>query len=169
MFALPLPTAVEAFAPSVLPDFYAIPAPIPNHPPFAQLPLRSLSHTRSAETSPDQELWWLPGLFSVIVCCSVPSATPGEGALARPAKVRPRFSACDAWPFLSFQTSVSIEQHFRFPTPAATAPVACVNSQCFGHPNDTLSGLTTGFSFYRFTSQPFLLRQLLLPVSDTGG
>jgi len=79
MFALPLPIAVEAFAPSVLPDFYAIPAPIPNHPPSAPLPLRSLLHTRSAETSTDQEPWRLPGLFSVIVCCSVPSATPGRG------------------------------------------------------------------------------------------
>jgi hypothetical protein len=109
---------------------------------------------------------WLILRHRVLLCAV---CDPGEGALARPTKVGPRFSACDAWPFLSFQTSVSIEQHFRFPTPAATAPVACVNSQCFGHPYDTLSGLTTGFSFYRFTSQPFLLRQLLLLVSDTGG
>jgi hypothetical protein len=169
MFALPLPTAVVAFTPSVLPDFYAIPAPIPNHPPSAQLPLRSLSHTRSAETSTDQELWWLPGLFSVIMYCSVPSATPGEGALARLAGVGSLFSACDAWPFLPFQVSVSIEQHFRFPSPAATAPVACVNRQSFGLPNVFLSGLTTGFSSYRFTSQPFRLRQLLPLNLDTGG
>ena len=32
-----------------------------------------------------------------------------------------------------------------------------------------LSRLHTGFSFYRFTSQPFLLPQHLLPDLDTGG
>ena len=43
----------------------------------------------------------------------------------------------------------------------APDPVACFRSQDIGLPIKNLSGLPTGFSFYRFTSQPFLLLVLI--------
>lgn len=170
MFALPLPTAVGAFAPSALPDFYAIPTPIPNHPPFAQLPQRSLSHTRpTANVDGPRAVVaaWLILRHRVLlgaVCdpggggsrSSCKSRVPGQ--CLRCLAVSPFSGECLHRPALQL-----------IPPLTATAPVACVNSQCFGHPNDILSGLTTGFSCYRFTSQPFLLPQLLLLDLDTGG
>jgi hypothetical protein len=66
----------------------------------------------------------------------MPSATPGVGALARLAKVQSLFRACDAWPFLPFQASVSIEQLISQTwSLAATAPVACILLEGVGHSN----------------------------------
>lgn len=48
---------------------------------------------------------------------------------------------------------------------ATCAPVACVLSQSIGLPN-SLSGLITGFSFFRFTSQPLLCSLLRIRVVD---
>ena len=48
---------------------------------------------------------------------------------------------------------------------ATCVSVACFRSQGIGPPNG-LSGLTTGFSFFRFTSQPFLGSLLWIRVVD---
>jgi hypothetical protein len=117
-----------------------------------------------SQISIDQELEWLPGLFSITMCCSMPSATPGVGALARLAKVRSLYRACDARPFLPFQASVSIEQPISSTLllpllPLLPASIAKVSATPIG-----LSRLPTGFSFYRFSSQPFLFPQHLLLI-----
>ncbi|HYA43408.1 MAG TPA: hypothetical protein VEF34_19055, partial [Syntrophobacteraceae bacterium] len=63
--------------------------------------------------------------------CSMPSVTPGVGALARLAKVWSLCRACNAWPFLPFQASISIEQPIsQTSSLAASAPVACILSGC---------------------------------------
>ena len=42
----------------------------------------------------------------------------------------------------------------------APVPVVCVYDQIFDLPNEYISGLTTGFSDPRFTSQPFKTPEL---------
>jgi len=77
MFALPLPLAVGTFTPSALPDFIAIPVPIPR----LHLLLSSLSVAFAYSIPPDwkdQEWFGEPGCLSVSLCCSMPSVTPGS-------------------------------------------------------------------------------------------
>ena len=160
---------MEVFAPAALPAFSAMLTPIPAAPPFAQLPFGCWLILNLSQIPIDQELEWLPGLFSFTMCCSMPSATPGVEALARPAKVRSLFRACDAQPFLPFQVSVSIEQLIRSTLLLPLLPLLPASIAKDSATPTGLSRLRTGFSFYRFTSQPFLLPQHLLLDLDTGG
>ena len=107
---LPHSTAVEVFAPAALPAFSAMPTSIPALRRLPSSPSGCWPILDLSQISIDQGLEWLPGLFSITMCCSMPSATPGVGALARLAKVRSLYRACDARPFLPFQASVSIEK-----------------------------------------------------------
>ena len=132
----------------------------PSPPPaLCSAPSRLPSHTRSisvVDVSRALVAAWLLLCHYVLldaVC------DPGEGTTARLVAVRPRCTG-PAMPGhfsplgrVSPSSSPSAQPHdYR------CVPVACVLSrehQPF--PNDIISGLTTGFSFYRFTSQPFLL------------
>ena len=138
MFALPLTSAVEVFAPAALPAFSAIPTSIPATSPSVQLPSRCRLILDLSQIPIDQELQWLPGLFSVTVCCSMPSATPGVEALARHAKspVAVQSLRCPAVSPLSDEC-LHRAAHQLNPSLAATASVACVYSHSFGHSNLT--------------------------------
>jgi hypothetical protein len=131
MFAHPQFNIVEAFTPSALPDFFAIPASIPDRGPLPRFLFRLLWHTCRGSIPP-QAPSDPPGSFSVSMCCSMPSATPGNGI-----------------------DHSSLAQSLLLPASAA-------KSSAF--PSSGLSGLFTGFSFYRFTSQPLLS----LLASDSG-
>jgi len=160
---------VEVFTPAALPAFYAMPTSIPATPPFAQLPFVRWLILDLSQISIDRGHEWLPGLFSITVCCSMPSATPGAEALARPAKVRSWSRACDARLFLPFRASVSIEQPTTSPLLLPRVPLLPASIAKASATPICLSRLPTGFSFYRFTSQPFLPQQHLLLDLDTGG
>src|SRR5262245_41892784 len=80
MFVLSLPLVWVTFTPSALPDFIAIPVPIPRLLLFAPLPFgcfRILDPSRQK----DQESFGEPGCLSVSLCCSMPSVTPGSEQL----------------------------------------------------------------------------------------
>jgi len=138
MFAPSLATAVGVFAPAALPAFSAIPTPIPATPPFARLPFGRQPILDPSQIPSDQELKWLPGLFSITLCCSMPSATPGVEALARPANVRSCFQGlrCLAVSPLPGEC-LHRAAHCPNPSFAAPASVACVYSHSFGHSNWT--------------------------------
>ena len=121
MFALSQFNVVAAFTPSALPDFFAIPASIPDRGPLPGFLFGSLWHTR-CDSIPHQEPSDPPGSSSVSMCCSMPSATPGRGI-----------------------DRSSLARSLLLPASAAKASA---------FPTSGLSGLSTGFSFYRFTSQP---------------
>ena len=146
-----------------------MPTSIPAPPPSAQLPFGRWLILDRSQISIDQEREWLPGLFSITVCCSMPSVTPGVEALARLAKVRSLSRACDARPFLPFRASVSIEQPISSTLLLPLLPLLPASIATASATPISLSRLRTGFSFYRFTSQPFLLPQHLLLDLDTGG
>src|SRR6266704_1282889 len=73
---------VGAFTPSALPDFFAIPASIPDRGPLPCFLFGLLRLTRRGSI-PLQEPSDLPGSFLVSMCCSMPSATPGKRSIAR--------------------------------------------------------------------------------------
>lgn len=164
MFVPPLATAVAVFAPAALPAFSAIPTPIPAPPPFARLPFGCRRILDPSQIPSDQEPKWLPGLFPITMCCSMPSATPGVKALARPANVRSRPRACDAWPFLPFRASVSIEQPTTSTFYSPLLPLLPASySHSFGHSNLTFEAT------YRIQLLSLHLATFPLPATFAAG
>jgi hypothetical protein len=71
--------------------------------------------------------------------------------------------------FSPFRASVSIEQPISLAFPLPLLPLLPASIAKASATPIGLSRLRTGFSFYRFTSQPFLFLQPLSLDLDTGG
>ena len=129
MFVRSQAVPVEAFAPSALPDFSAIPASIPTPVALCRTPVTLPRHTHrlSDPTGKSFRCAWfvLDPVWLLDAVCD-----PGVGTGSRP----------------------------RDPI-----PVACIRSQVLGQLH-FLSGLPTGFSVLRFTSQLFLTLGFLLQL-----
>ena len=80
MFAHPQFNLVEAFTPSALPDFFAIPTSIPDRGSLPCFLFGLLWHTRRGSI-PLQVPSDPPGSLPVSMCCSMPSATPGKSLI----------------------------------------------------------------------------------------
>ena len=145
MYVLPRATAVGVFAPAALPAFSAMPTPIPAIRRLPSSPSGCWPILDPSQISIDQELEWLPGLFSITMCCSMPSATPGVEALARHAKVRSLYRACDARPFLPFRASVPIEQPISSTIPLPLLPLLPASIATASATPIGLSRLRTGY------------------------
>ena len=112
---------MAAFTPPALPGFFAIPAPIPVHPPFADLPFTVALHTR---VSPEPRAVWPAWFIHIHHVLLDAVCDPGSGGLS----------------LVLAHASLWLAAHE-------------MASDC---PTSFISGLTTGFSVLRFTSQPLL-------------
>src|SRR5437773_8411892 len=78
MFARLRSKTVEAFTPSALPDFSAIPASIPSHPSSVSPPFHSWSVILGAFQISSPRTLVAASFVHAHLCCSMPSATPEQ-------------------------------------------------------------------------------------------
>ena len=83
MFARLRSKTVEAFTPSALPDFSAIPASIPSHPSFVSPPFHSWSVILGQVQISSPRTLVAAWFVHAHLCCSMPSATPERELVAR--------------------------------------------------------------------------------------